>query len=322
MSGTKIIIVTRKKGKMLRRILQVFIIISIVFSSAVVSFAQNESAPEQEEWNPVSAGPITTWTSPLCGKGKFVVQPFFFYNRTRGFLNSEGHYDSLAKGDKKYQYQQQLFMQYGLTDRLEIDAQVVYQENVRKQDGLKAHSDGLGDSYLFFRYCAIEEKGWMPHLDGLLQLKFPTGKYQHADPDKLGTDLMGSGSYDQGFGINLTKKIKPFILHADAIYSFPQEAKIDGVETKCAEYLNYDFGAECFLPEGFNLMLEVNGFLQGDKKENAGYTPDSDVRCLTMSAGIGWSCDKIQTLLAYQRTILGTNTDANDSVVITVVYTF
>jgi len=35
---------------MLRRILQVFIIISIVFSSAVVSFAQNESAPEQEEW--------------------------------------------------------------------------------------------------------------------------------------------------------------------------------------------------------------------------------------------------------------------------------
>jgi hypothetical protein len=307
---------------MLRYILQGFITISIVFLSAVVSLAQNESAPEQEEWNPVSAGPITTWTAPLCGKGKFVVQPFFFYNRTRGSFNSEGHYDSLAKGDKKYQYQQQLFMQYGLTDRLEIDAQVIYQENFRKQGNLKAHSDGLGDSYLFFRYCAIEEKGWIPHLDGLLQLKFPTGKYQHADPDKLGTDLMGSGSYDYGFGINLTKKIKPFILHADAIYSFPQEVKVDGTETKYAEYLNYDFGAEYFLPKGFNLMLEVNGFLQGDKKENTSHTPDSDVRCLTMSAGIGWSCDKIQALLAYQRTISGANTDANDSVAITAVYTF
>ena len=51
----------------------------------------------------LSAGTLTTWTAPLCGKGKFVVQPFFFYNRTRGIFNSEGHYDSLPSGDKKYQ---------------------------------------------------------------------------------------------------------------------------------------------------------------------------------------------------------------------------
>ncbi len=304
----------------------IFLTIFIYVLSIDNSSAHTQEDGKQAEWNPLSAGTLTTWTAPLCGKGKFVAQPFFFYNRTRGTFNSEGQYDSLPSGDKKYQYQQQLFMQYGLTDRLEIDAQTVYQENFIKQGDFKAHSKGLGDSYLFLRYCGIEENNALPHITGLFQLKFPTGKYQKLDPDKLGTDSMGAssggGSYDPGFGINLTKKIKPFILHFDAIYSFPLERKIDNAKTKYARYLNYDFGLEYFLPKDFNLMLEFNGFLQGDKEQDGGKVPVSDIQYLTVATGIGWSCVKIQTLLAYQRTLTGTNTDANDSFVLTFVYTF
>ena len=69
-------------------------------------------------------------------------------------------------------------------------------------------------------------------------------------------------------------------------------------------------------------MFEVNGFLQGDRRENGSMTPGSDVNYLTIAPGIGWSNDKIQTLIAYQRVVTGTNTDANDSVVATFVYTF
>lgn len=280
----------------------------------------------KKEWNPVSAGPVTSWTAPLCGKGKFVIQPFFFYNRTRGSFNLESRYDGLPRDDKKYQYQEQLFAQYGITDRLEIDGQAVYQENYIKQAGAKARANGFGDSYLFLRYCAFEEKGWLPHLAGLIQLKMPTGKYQHAHPDKLGADLMGAasggGSWDPGFGFNLTKKIKPFIFHADAIFSFPQKVRIDGVKTIYGKYQNYDLGVEYFLPNGFNLMLEANGFLQGDKSQDGGRTPSSDIRYLTVAPGIGWSCDKAQVLLAYQRVVMGTNTDANDSIVLTLVHTF
>lgn len=296
--------------------------ISLIFFNPLLVSADTD----QEGWNSPSAGPITTWTAPLCGKGELVVQPFFFYNRTRGTFNSEGHYDSLSEGDKKYQYQEQLFMQYGLTDRLEIDGQLVYQQNYAKQGDLKAHSRGFGDTYLFLRYCAIEEQKIMPHITGIFQLKIPSGKYQKADPDKLGTDLMGAtsggGSYDHGYGINLTKKMKPFIIHADTIYSFPLERKIDAVKTKYANYLNYDFGFEYFLPKGFNLMLEFNGFLQGDKKQDGERIPASDINYFLVVPGIGWSNEKIQTLLAYQRTLTGTNTDANDSVVLTLVYAF
>ena len=72
----------------------------------------------------------------------------------------------------------------------------------------------------------------------------------------------------------MTKKLKPFIFHADAIYSFPQGGlTIDDVKTRYANYLNYDFAVEYFLPKGFNLMFEVNGFLQGDQWQDGAEVP-------------------------------------------------
>ncbi len=290
------------------------------------TLAHDHEEGQEKEWEPVSAGPLTTWTAPVCGKGKFVLQPFFFYNRTRGTFNNEGKYSSLPEGNSKYQFQEQLFFQYGLTEKLEIDGQTVYQQNYVRQDGLSAHENGFGDSYMFLRYCALEETDYLPHLAGLFQLKIPTGKYEHLDPNKLGTDSMGAtsggGSYDNGWGLNLTKKLKPFVLHADLIYSFPIEVKVDGISTKYGNYLNYDFGVEYFLPKGFNLMLECNGFRQSDKKQSSDKIPGSSVNYFTISPGIGWSNKEIQILLAYQRVLTGTNTDANDSVALTAVHTF
>jgi len=300
--------------------LGLIMILTVLTISSNFAYAGQEAAVE--EWNPASAGPVTTWTAPLCDKGKFVIQPFIIYNRARGTFSSEGNYDSLTEGDKKYQNQQQLFMQYGITDRFEVDGQIVYQENFIKNAEAKARSRGFGDSYLFLRYCLNEEAKFMPHITGLFQLKIPTGKYQHLDPDRLETDSMGSGSWDPGLGIILTKKFRPFIFHFDSIYSFPQKVHVDGVNTRYADYLNYDFGLEYFLPKGFNLMLEANGFIQKDKKENEVRVSASDVGYFTISPGLGWSCDKIQLLLAYQRVVVGTNTDANDSVILTGVFTF
>jgi hypothetical protein len=283
-------------------------------------------ADDQSEWNPSSAGPITTWTAPVVGKGQLAVQPFVFYNRTRGNFNEDGHYVPLPKGDKESQFQQQLFAQYGITDKWELDAQTVYQENYVTDEGVKSHENGFGDSYLFTRYELIEDKGWLPTVTGLLQLKMPTGKYQHEDPDKDGADLMGAGtgggSWDPGVGINLTKKLKPFLVHADLIASFPQQVRVDGDKTQYGNYINCDVAVEYFLPKGFSLMMELNGLTQGDKRINGAMVPDSDTGSLTFAPGIGWSNDRIQTLIAYQRTLLGTNVAANDSIVATFVYTF
>ena len=154
----------------------------------------------------------------------------------------------------------------------------------------------------------------------------PTGKYQKSNPDKLGSDLMGGttggGSWDPGFGINLTKHIKPFILHADVSFSYPQLVRVDGVKTIYGQYVNYDFGVEYFLSKGFNLMIETNFLSQGDRWQDGDKISSSDIKYFMFTPGIGWSDDKIQMLLTYQRVMTGVNTDANDSVIFTFVYTF
>ena len=279
-----------------------------------------------DDWNPNSVGPLVTWTAPVQSKGQLAVQPYFIDNITRGEFDSQGHYVPFSDGDNKSQLQQQLLLRYGITDKWEFDGQMVYQENTIKEDGVKAHDEGLGDSYLFTRYQFLDDKGWVPTTTGILQLKVPTGKYQDLDPKRLGTDFMGSntggGSWDPGVGINVSKKLKPFMVHADLIESFPQEVHIDGAETKFAEYLNYNVAVEYFLPKGFSLMMELNGLTQGDRRVNGAMVPDSDTGSLTFAPGIGWSNDKIQTMIAYQRVLVGTNIDANDSIVLTFVYTF
>lgn len=279
-----------------------------------------------DDWNPPSVGPITTWTAPVMDKGKLSLQPYAIYNITRGEFNDEGHYVPLPDSDIQSQFQQQILAKYGITDKWELDGQMVYQENYIKEDGLKAHDEGLGDSYLFTRYQFFDDKGWIPTTTGMLQVKVPTGKYQNLNPDKLGTDFMGAntggGSWDPGVGINVSKKLKPFMVHADLIESFPQQVHIDGDRTRFGEYLRYDGAVEYFLPKGFSLMMELNGLTQGDKRGNGGMVPDSDTASLTFAPGIGWSNDRIQTLIVYQRVLIGTNTDANDSIVLTFVYTF
>jgi hypothetical protein len=279
-----------------------------------------------DDWNPPSAGPVTTWTATVQSKGQLAIQPYFIDNITRGNFNNQGHYVPLPDGDKQSQFQQQILAKYGITDKWELDGQMVYQENYITDEGVKSHKNGLGDSYLFTRYQFLDDKGWVPTTTGILQLKVPTGKYQHEDPDKDGADLMGantgSGSWDPGVGINFSKRLKPFMVHADLIESFPQEVRIDGDTTHFSDYLHYDAAVEYFLPKGFSLMIELNGLTQGDKRVSGSMLPDSDTQSLTFAPGIGWSNDKIQTMIAYQRTLLGTNVDANDSIVATFIYTF
>jgi hypothetical protein len=291
-----------------------------------IAFADRKTDGCGDGWNPPSAGPIVTWTAPVCERGRLSLQPFLSYQRTRGVFNEDGHYKAFTDKDKKWQWSQTLFLQYGITDRWEIDGQGSYQQNTRQVNGRSAEAAGFADTYIYSSYCVLTEKGILPCIAGWFQLKMPTGKYQKSDPDKLGADIMGTnsieGSYDHGYGFIITKKMKPFIFHADAIWSFPLLTRIDGVKVQNGMYAKYDLGMEYFFYKGFNLMLELNSFHKADRRDNSDYVPASDSVYLNISPGIGWSSKDIQTLISYQRTIAGINTDVNDSFVATFVLTF
>jgi hypothetical protein len=161
----------------------------------------------------------------------------------------------------------------------------------------------------------------MPCITAIAQMKFPTGRYQKLDAAKLGTDITGTGSYDQGYGVILTKKVKPLILHADFVYNIPSRTRIDGVKTEYADYVNIDGAAELILPMGFNLLLEANYFAQGDVKIDGQPFSNTDSSMLLLVPGVGWSCERVKVLFCYQRTIAGVNVNVNDSFACTVICT-
>jgi hypothetical protein len=69
-------------------------------------------------------------------------------------------------------------------------------------------------------------------------------------------------------------------------------------------------------------MVEANGLIQGDRREDGYLTPSTAVSFLSLVAGLGWSDERIQMLISYQRTLAGTNVDVDNSVIATFTYTF
>ncbi len=250
------------------------------------------------------------------------ILPFLFINNTRGSYDSGGSFTALPDDDKPTARQLYLYMQYGVTDKLSFAGQLLYIKNFTRQTGLEADSAGLGDSNLFALYCLQEENKNKPCVTLLAQLKIPTGKFENANPDSLGTDIIGTGSYDPGVGIIMTKSMQPFVLHADLIYSMPLEATVDQIETKDGAYWNYDAGLEVIIGHGFNILLEGNGFAQGKTVADGTTVDDTNSSYIVFGPGIGWSNDKVQTLIALQTTTSGKNTDAINSWVFTLIYNF
>jgi hypothetical protein len=290
------------------------------------AFAGNECKYEDGDWNPQSIGPVVTWTAPTNCAGELTTQGYFLYTISAGVFDSEGALKPYKDKGSKSNWQQQLFCQYGITDRLEIAALGNCYENMRRIDGYSAESAGFGDTYLYARFCAVEEKGWIPCITGLFQLKLPTGKYQKLNESRLNTDYMGAisggGSYEEGYGVIVTKRLKPFILHFDAIFGFPNLTRLDGAKTLFGDCANFDFGLEYFFYKNFNLMLEFNSFFQGDSRIDGEMSPATDVYFFNISPGFGWYGDGVRALVAYQGTLAGTNVDFNNSVIFTIEFVF
>lgn len=270
-------------------------------------------------WDPVTPGPFNTWTAPLCGREGLTIQPLFFYNNIRGIFNDKREYVPLEDNIKKAQLNSQIFFQYGIFEHLEIDLQLNFINNYLKSRNKNTKVSGIGDTILTGRYCPFEEKPLLPHITGLIQVKFPTGKYKNGDRDKMGLDLLGTGSTDFTFGVNLSKKMKPFIFHNDLLFTIPASRNIDGRKIEYGKSINFNLAGEIILPHRLSLMFEFNALSQRNRKENNLEIKNSSIESGLTVFGIGYSVEKVQFLLGYQKTIYGKNTDYIEGIAFTIV---
>lgn len=281
------------------------------------------AAHADEGWKPESVGAINGWNADVMGRHELFIRPTLFFINQRGNYNSDGGFEAFADNGKQRTTSASIFFQYGLTDRFELAGQTGM-DRTRYEDDAQgsATSTQLQDSTLFLR-CALATDGeTAPLVTALFQLKMPTGKYQNADPAKLGTDITGTGTWDHGYGIVLTKRWKPFALHADAIMSFPLKTTVDGTSTQYAPYLTYDFAAEYFYTDRLSLMAEFNGFSQGKVKYDGDAADGTESSYLSTLAGISYAAQNYQYFGGWQQSLLGKNSTYDGGLVVAVSRTF
>ena len=302
-------------------ILKIFansLILALSFA-AVVHAAENK----QEIWEPTLPGPFTTFTAPLIEKSKFVMQPLYFFNMTRGTFDGDGSYNALPEKDYRYQQFIQLYTQYAPIERLEFNAQPQWKINYARTDGATAENAGFADFLMNVRWCPVDESYWCPRITPIFQVKLPTGKYQKAHPGKLGTDITGTGSTDYTFGASFTKGIKPVEWHLDALWTTsPSPVSIDGVKTEFSDQYIINGAFEWVFYKKLNLMSELLWQSQGDRKEDGSWMSSTAKSSLKWAIGIGYSEQYWQVLFGYQRTLLGENEDADDTIAATIIIIF
>lgn len=185
--------------------------------------------PIPKQPDPWFTGPLLTPSGHVIPVGHINIEPYIFATETIGTYDSHWKSHSVTKS---WSINPEVPIQIGIIKSVDflINPQMFY-NTTRNQ-----HSTRFGDLVVGFDIQLIQDKPgkWWPAVKITPQVKFPTGKYQHGNPDKLGTDLVGSGSYISGLALVFS--------HLYHIY--------------CAHFLNTRLAFMCNIPSNVN----VEGF--------------------------------------------------------------
>ncbi|MGO8760498.1 MAG: transporter [Desulfobaccales bacterium] len=250
--------------------------------------------PEKVEMDecPATFGPIITDTAVPLEKGKFAVQPTFGMGFVTNNLTQSWRRVS-AGGDFK-NFGMDWKFTYGLIKNMEVFVVVPFANNwanaVREPGPNGEHSasfGGIGDVNLTMKYQFLEEGPKTPAVTALFATGFPTGHFNHLNPGRLGTDVIGGGAYAFTTGLNASKCLKPFVLYANAWYTMqtayssredrtrlvPDEngelVESDPVATQLRNYprdfVTLNLAAEYLITNKWIALLELTSYWDGGR---------------------------------------------------------
>lgn len=205
---------------------------------------------------PCTFGPIITDTAVPIEKGKFGIQPQWWFRTVGGSFRSGWHRTS-AGGDFFTFFMPWKFT-YGPFKNTEVFVVIPYIHNwassVDNPGGpTSANFGGLGDISLTLKYQFLEETEHRPVVTGFLGVTFPSGHHYPLNPSRLGTDELGQGAYVFTAGFDFFKWVKPFLLYGNLWYSSGtttmstvQDARgrFVGVRTRGQDYITLNLAAE------------------------------------------------------------------------------
>lgn len=178
-------------------------ILSLLACTAL--FAETKPTPVNEDSPlvlPWLTGPLITGSSHVVPMGHWNFEPYFFANTAYG--SYDRHWRTHNADNNFYNMNAFSLLQYGYYKRLDVTLTPTFSWN---------HTHGashwvLNDMPLQFGIQLVSDipaRSWYPAIKLVLDTNLPIGKYQKLDPNKLGTDAGGTGSWLPGVGLNFGK---------------------------------------------------------------------------------------------------------------------
>jgi hypothetical protein len=285
---------------------------------------------------PATFGPIITDTAIPIEKGKFAIQPTFGLSFTTN--NFSPGWRRLSAGGDFQSFGMSWRFTYGLWNNLEVYVVIPYIHNwasnvaeLGPQGERFASFSGIGDLNLTLKYRLVPEGPVAPTVSAIFSPTFPSGHFRHLNPGRLSTDAIGGGTYAFTTGFNLSKYLKPFIIYGNLWYTFQADYSTDDVDEQGnpierrnhpRDFVTVNLAAEYPLTLKWVALLELvsnwdAGRLIGPQ---ANMAPTALLSCIP---GIEYmATEKFSLALGVQVDLVGKNTTANVTPLLSMVYAF
>ncbi len=184
----------------------------------------------EEMFNPWYTGPLLTGSAHMMPPGSANIQPYVFVTDNYAVWDHNRHTINIPN---KVNLNPSISgFQFGITKWL--DMLISIQGNVNWQSG--KCNGGFGDSSVNVGFRLLEETLHYPALKFCFIETFPTGNYQKLNPNQLGLDSTGAGSFQSGLGLRLSKLVfwsnkHPMNLRASYTYTIPSSVHVRGFNT-------------------------------------------------------------------------------------------
>lgn len=176
-------------------------------------------------FNPWYTGPLLAPSATMMPPGQGNLQPYIFFTDNYGAFNSKREWVSAP--NKFILNPQPCGLQLGVTPSM--DTTINMSTVAQWKDG---HcGGGFQDMSLALGFKIQGQTLHIPKVKFTVNQSFPTGKYQNLDPDKLGLDALGAGSWQTTFALALGKllfydTLHPFNTRLSLKYTIPSAIEV------------------------------------------------------------------------------------------------
>lgn len=149
---------------------------------------------------PWLTGPLLCPSAHVIPTGHINIEPYEFVTTVYGVYNKKWNTSSVPKF---YAVQTSIPFQWGFAKR--FDVQFTPQFVWKHTDGA-SHWD-YGDMSVAVDYQIVFDRPdrWYPAVRVTASLNMPFGRYRHLKLNKKGTDIGGSGAWEPGFALSLSR---------------------------------------------------------------------------------------------------------------------